>query len=975
MELMVILIIGFVFRILLAGFKIGHVSDLGCFISWADRMVDTGCASFYSSEVFTDYPPGYMYILWLIGLVREWLGLGAYTFANLVLMKLPAILCDLGTGYFIYQLAVKKEKKLACFAILLFLFNPAVFINSAIWGQVDSIFTLCIVMVCYLVTVRKLPAAYFVFALGILIKPQTLIFTPVILYGVWDRIWQGKFSYREFSKQCIYALGAVIFLLFGMVPFGVDTVLTQYVKTMTSYPYATVNGYNLWNLFGLNWHTQNEVFMGLSYSKWGSLSIFLTVILATIIWIKGKAQKEIYFISAGVIMGGMFLFSVRMHERYLYPILILLLGAYVIQQQKKWLVSYLFFSLGHYLNVAHVLYKKEEIPGFSMPTAFISLILIGAYGYFLYSIYEELKGKTTLEKITLEKTAVEKTEQFKKNQLVEEKYTPFGKKDVIALLLITLCYGVIAFYDLGEQKAPESFCQMEEPGQTMVFDFGTSTYLTDIYFYLGNLENREFTLEVSEEAEGPYFYVTDVKLEQVFAWNFIRANEKGQYWRLTLNSDKAVIGEMVFYDFDGNITTPVEILGEGKALLDEPKIFSGRSSFRNSTYFDEIYHARTAYEYLNGLYSYENTHPPLGKILIAAGMKLWGVNPFGWRFMGTLFGVLMIPCFYLFTRSLLRNTLFAAGATIWFAFDFMHFVQTRIATIDVFVTFFILLMYYFMYEYLRTEKYGWLGACGVTMGFAIASKWTGVYGGAGLAVLFFAHWWLRYKEAGQLDNIREYQKKFLKTVAFCLVFFVTIPLVIYILSYLPFVDGTGRGLLSRMLDNQVNMFSYHSKVEATHPFSSWWYQWPTMYRPIWYYSGTITDQLKEGISAFGNPLIWWTGIPAFFYCAYLMVMKKDKRAGFLVTAYLAQYLPWFFVTRITFIYHYFPSVPFVVLMIGYGLKQFSRPEEKLGQQIVIVYTGIAIGIFVLFYPVLSGHEVSTFYVEHFLRWFDSWVLI
>ena len=73
-------------------------------------------------------------------------------------------------------------------------------------------------------------------------------------------------------------------------------------------------------------------------------------------------------------------------------------------------------------------------------------------------------------------------------------------------------------------------------------------------------------------------------------------------------------------------------------------------------YFDEIYHARTAYEFLHGLPTYENTHPPLGKILISVGIAIFGMNPFGWRIMGTLFGIAMLPFLYLLWKKMTGNT-------------------------------------------------------------------------------------------------------------------------------------------------------------------------------------------------------------------------------------------------------------------------------------------------------------------------------
>ena len=186
-----------------------------------------------------------------------------------------------------------------------------------------------------------------------------------------------------------------------------------------------------------------------------------------------------------------------------------------------------------------------------------------------------------------------------------------------------------------------------------------------------------------------------------------------------------------------------------------------------------------------------------------------------------------------------------------------------------------------------------------------------------------------------------------------------------------------------MIRNQTTMYEYHSKLDATHPFSSKWWQWPIIYRPIWYYSGHVSDTVAEGISAFGNPLIWWLGIPAFLYMLYLAFKDKDKNAIFLTIGYLAQYTPWFLVSRCIFIYHYFPSVPFVVLMVAYSIYKISQKETLFGMAMTkkkwiktaFIYTAAVVILFAMFYPVLSGEPVAKSYVNTFLRWFDSWVLL
>lgn len=277
------------------------------------------------------------------------------------------------------------------------------------------------------------------------------------------------------------------------------------------------------------------------------------------------------------------------------------------------------------------------------------------------------------------------------------------------------------------------------------------------------------------------------------------------------------------------------------------------------------------------------------------------------------------------------------------------------------------------------------------MGFSWACKWTGIYSAVGLCILFFAQMFQRYREycyavanpKGATQGIshayirKNFRPMFWKTIIFCCVFFIVVPVIIYLMSYIPFSDGTDRPFLNMVIENQKSMYNYHSSLDAEHAYSSTWYQWPIMYRPIWYYSGAIGN-LREGISAFGNPLVWWAGIPAALYMIYLFYKEKDRNAAFLLIGYLSQYAPWFLVSRIVFIYHYFPSVPFVTVMLGYALYRLADYKEAWKKRIrigIYVYAAAAIVLFVMFYPVLSGLPIDPGYVEKFLKWFDSWVLI
>lgn len=669
-----------------------------------------------------------------------------------------------------------------------------------------------------------------------------------------------------------------------------------------------------------------------------------------------------------------------------------------------------------------------------------------------------------------------------------EKKLSFTKFDWIAIVAITVIYGGIALFNLGDMDAPMTYWESTAQGECITLDVSNKTSnLTTLWFYDGRFENREFYLEESGDGVNWSSLATNGQdlntlgaeaskftIESVFCWSSVSFYQTQPFLRLRCNSTETEINELVFIDESGNIVTPVNA-AEYSALFDETdKLPEEKTTFRDSTYFDEIYHGRTAYEMVRGVYNYEWTHPPLGKFIISLGIRMFGMCPFGWRIMGTLFGIAMLPIFYLFTRRFFRRTWAATVTTVLFAADFMHFTQTRIATIDVYVTFFIILMYYFMYRYYQVSYYDRslkktflpLLFCGISMGLGCACKWPGVYAGIGLGVIFFATIFRRYMEyryalkmpdgetngIKHQDVIHSFKKKTMKTFAFCMLAFVVIPITIYTLAYIPFDDNQNVGLinfstgvemvpysdntdheiitlphkegedttldktyckmqinfeiedrdsffgnlavkwndskfnqlLGKMARNQKAMYDYHANLDAEHIYQSTWYEWPIIKRPILYYIHSFPDGTQGSISAMGNPLVWWAGILAFIGMIILWIWKRDRKALFLIFGYLAQLIPWTGVARCTFIYHYFPSVPFITIMIGYCMSKFYDcfAKEKAKRNVIIacsIYAGCAVILFAMFYPVLSGYPVD---VEKQMKWllalkkiFTSWVLL
>ncbi len=999
--------VALIIRIILGACYKGHSTDMTCFIGWSDSIFKNGIGNFYSSSGFHDYPPGYMYVLYIIGAVRNLFSILESKLLY-VLIKLPAMICDILAGLLIYKIAKKKfSDGISTMIASLYLFNPAAVLNCSLWGQVDAVYTFLILLMIYLISENKMIASYFSFAACILIKPQAFILTPVLIAGIVENVFLRDFTWEKFWKNLVGGLIAIAAIFMLALPFGIGNVFEQYKLTLQSYQHCTVNAFNLWGAIGKNWADLIKIDNIIGY-------LLLAAIVAYSIYLffKSKHPSKFYFVGA-ILVFFTYMFSTKMHERYAFPAMVLLLAAIVWAGNKHNFIMYIAVTMSQLINAAWVLfvYEKDMNAYFQSPHIIYASILNLALVVYIIYCAQRLYANNELI-INVESEKQKKLKQSKSNkQISNNKTTGNAEKkklsavlpkitriDIIIMAAITVIYSCVALYDLGDNHAPETEYMVSDAAATI--DLGSEQQISEIKFFLGSYElNSSRTLKITAKDNYNRVIASENLAEgAVFYWNEESMSAKARYITLDTDDSDLSVKEIAVLDRDGNVITPVSSEPkEAAALFDEQDEIPERSSFRNGTYFDEIYHARTGYEFLHGLSAYEWTHPPLGKVFIAAGIKLFGMNPFGWRIAGTVFGIMMIPLIYLFAKKMMKKPWIAAVTCLLLTFDFMHFAQTRIATIDVYVTFFIILMYYFMYKYYSTSIYetsykkdfAVLALCGISMGLGIASKWTGVYaavfGLLPLWIIAFCRKYKDYKYACLQKNDKKFkdsiEKYTLKTIIWCVIFFVIVPAVIYYISYIPYMKAPdsvhGYYGFKSFIDNQPEMIKYHSGLVAEHPYSSNWYEWILMKRPIWYYSGTVSSTLKEGISAFGNPLVWWMGVPAFVYMVYLMIAKKDKNSLFLVISYMAQLLPWIFVRRLTFIYHYFPCVPFIVLMIGYAIKNLydNAKNKKALVCAVCGYVLLVIVLFVMFYPVISGQPCEIDYAKDFLKWFNSWVLL
>lgn len=549
-------------------------------------------------------------------------------------------------------------------------------------------------------------------------------------------------------------------------------------------------------------------------------------------------------------------------------------------------------------------------------------------------------------------------------------------RDFFCMAAFTLIFGICIFYRLGSLHTPETFETIKVGGvgeNEIVLQFDGEQPISEISVYLGYKGKREISFSVYDRSTDTWEIVKSrYSVESAFCWNNVGIDRTVSSLGMVLMEDEAQIMEIVCLDDAGEPVLPANA-ADYPRLFDEQELFVREPTYYDETMFDEVYHGRTAYEFLLGLSIYENTHPPLGKSIISIGIALFGMNPFGWRFMCALFGTLLIPLMYLFARKMFCRTDIACLTTVLLGTAFMNTTLSRIATIDILVAFFSICMFFCMYGYIQAlsenkpmrQQGLWLLSGGISMGLAVAIKWTGVYAATGIAVLFFC---FLLEHIGGIKGIKEHGSFLVQTGLWCVLCFIVIPFGIYTLSYLPFVKAyPDKGLFGHMIANAGLMLSYHSNCVFDHPYSSEWYQWLYGSKPLADSRVYFADGTVSVVMTFLNPLLAVGGLIALFHQLYLWKKEHCRRALYLIIAYAVMLLPWLFVHRTVFIYQYFISSLILVLMIGNSVS-----VSRHGKRNILVLSGISIALYVLYYPVLTGQSIRVDFVNQVLEVLTDW---
>ena len=388
--LLAVLLGALAIRVLLAFTVEGYGVDMGCFGAWAGKMAAGGPSNFYEAGYFCDYPPAYMLVLWLFGLLGRLLGLGTGSMAFQGWMKLAPIACDLALAAVCFAFAKKRlgEGTTLGVAALLAL-NPAFIVTSSCWGQIDSVLALLLVLMLLEAQAGKWHIAIPIFALAVLAKPQAGLLAPL---GVAALLKETRLNEKRGKSVGFGLLGGVAVTLAVVLPFArgeniFTWLVDKYAATLSGYPHATLSTGNLMFLLGGNWVDESMALIGgITYGQIGLVLMVLSFAAGMAVYFMGKGRSHL-FLAAALTMQLLFALTTKMHERYILPALALLFFTRCVKKTKD-LHPIVFIGIS---AVIGVVFAHNFIIKFVL-TAAILFIYCNIYRAQLYKLWQIFMG-------------------------------------------------------------------------------------------------------------------------------------------------------------------------------------------------------------------------------------------------------------------------------------------------------------------------------------------------------------------------------------------------------------------------------------------------------------------------------------------------------------------------------------------------------------------------------------------------------
>ena len=388
--------------------------------------------------------------------------------------------------------------------------------------------------------------------------------------------------------------------------------------------------------------------------------------------------------------------------------------------------------------------------------------------------------------------------------------------------------------------------------------------------------------------------------------------------------------------------------------------------------FDETYYAKDACWYVNVSESLCDTgseitqvHPPLSKWIIAIGIRVFGYDSFGWRISAMVAGTIGVLLLYMLAKKVLRSSIGATVASGLLALDFLHFVQSRVAMLDIFmVTFGTACLLFAYYDRERLEDPDrppdrirpWRIACGAAGGAATACKWTGAFFLI-LAILLIVFWELSDRKRRGETRSQAWTGVLLHEVPTIVLWLVILPFAVYAGTFVGRIEWSEGSVVKAFIDRHRYMADFHANLESHHSYESPAWSWLLLKRPVSYFFETDSQGRYKEIFASGNPFVWWPALLATAYAAFRWVRTRTSWGpeALIVGGFLATYMTWFVLSLTdrpaTFLFYVLPTVPFLCLALGYIAARIGTSWEA--KAAIALFTVGSIALFAFYYPLLA----------------------
>lgn len=299
---------------------------------------------------------------------------------------------------------------------------------------------------------------------------------------------------------------------------------------------------------------------------------------------------------------------------------------------------------------------------------------------------------------------------------------------------------------------------------------------------------------------------------------------------------------------------------------------------------DELYYVPAAESLLEAHGDPNYVHPPLGKLLIAVGMAVFGYNPFGWRIASAVAGSIMVPVAYLLGRKIFGNAVALVSSVLLVLDPLMH-VMSRIAMLDIFLALFVALAF-------LGVCYNRLYLSAAALGLACGVKLVGAFALFGVAAYLIC--------TGRTGKVAR---------------LLPVALLTFLLSLLPVVVSRDS---SSFLDSFLFSVNWHLTLESPHPSAAPPLGWLVNIVPFPIYSASGLN-----IAASTNPLVYPVALPVAALLGYDALMKRSCQPRILPVFWLVFVYGFFFVLprKTQFIFYLLPAVPAITLLVSYGIVQ------------------------------------------------------